>query len=128
MSGGVDLNYVQQLLYIETILKLSGGVVLLLLPLTACSVFGLPKPQTGLWPRLLGTVLIGIAGATYVEGATTVRGLGMAGCLIINMVAVASILTLLTFGAAGSSRRARGVLALLAVALLFLSFLELGQI
>ncbi len=118
----------QQLLYIETILKFSGGLVLLLLPLTACSVFGLPKPQSGLWPRLLGTVLIGIAGATYIEGATGTHGLGMAGCLVINMVAVASILTLLTFGAAGKSRRARGILALLALALLLLSFLELGQI
>lgn len=118
----------QQLLYIETILKLSGGLVLVLVPLTACSVFGLPKPQSGLWPRLLGSVLVGIAGATYIEGATSVDGLGMAGCLIINVVAAATILTLLTFGAAGTSRRARGVLALLAVLLLLLSFLELGQI
>jgi hypothetical protein len=119
---------VQQLLYIETILKLAGGLVLLLLPLTACSVFGLPKPQSGLWPRLLGSVLVGLAGATYIEGATQARGLGMAGCVIINMVAVAVILTLLTLGAAGSSRRGRGILALLSLLLFFLSFLELGQI
>ncbi|MBU1211501.1 MAG: hypothetical protein KJ587_09540 [Alphaproteobacteria bacterium] len=118
----------QQLLYIETILKLSGGLVLLLLPLTACSIFGLPKPQTGLWPRLLGAVLIGIAGATYVEGATTVHGLGMAGCVVINMVAVAVILTLLILGAAGSAHRGRWILALLALGLSGLSFLELGQI
>jgi len=119
---------VQQLLYIETVLKLSGGLVLLLLPLTVCSVFGLPKPQSGLWPRLLGAVLIGIAGATYIEGATTVRGLGMAGCVVINMVAVAVILTLLILGAAGTTQRARWILALLALALSGLSFLELGQI
>ena len=118
----------QQLLYIETILKLSGGLVLLLLPLTACSVLGLPKPQSGLWPRLLGSVLVGLAGATYIEGATSARGLGMAGCVVINMVAVAAILTLLVLGAAGQSRRGRAILALLAAALVVLSFLELGQI
>lgn len=118
----------QQLLYIETILKLSGGLVLLLTPLAACSVFGLPKPQSGLWPRLLGAVLIGMAGATYIEGATTADGLGMAGLVIINMVAFAVILTLLVLGAAGTSRRARAILALLALALLSLSVLELAQI
>lgn len=118
----------QQLLYIETILKLSGGLVLLLAPLSACSVFGLPRPQTGLWPQLLGAVLIGMAGATYVEGATTADGLGMAGLVIINMVAFAAILTLLVLGAAGPSRRARGILTLLALTLLLLSFLELGQV
>lgn len=118
----------QQLLFIETILKLTGGLILLLVPLTACSVFGLPKPQSGLWPRLLGAVLVGLAGATYVEGGTDVDGLGMAGCVVINMVAVAAILTLLTLGAAGNSRRGRGILALLSLALFFLSLLELGQI
>lgn len=118
----------QQLLYIETILKLSGGLVLLIMPLMACSLFGLPKPQSGLWPRLLGAVLVGIAGATYVEGATPTHGIGMAGLVIINMVAFAVIITVLILGAAGTSRRSRGVLALLALALLGLSFLELGQI
>jgi hypothetical protein len=119
---------VQQLLFIETVLKLSGGLVLLLLPLTACGVFGLPKPQTGLWPRLLGAVLIGLAGATYVEGATGQHGLGMAGCCIINVVAALVILTLLALDAAGNTQRGKLILALLAVALLMLCVLELAQL
>ncbi len=118
----------QQLLYLETILKLSGGAVLLLVPLTACRLFGLPKPPSGLWPRLLGSVLVGLAGATYLEGATDVRGLGMAGLAIINFVAVVAILTLLALGAAGTTRRAKSTLALLALVLLVLGLLELAQV
>ncbi len=118
----------QQLLFIETVLKLAGGLVLLLLPLTACSVFGLPKPQSGLWPRLLGAVLVGLAGATYIEGATEAHGLGMAGSGIINAVAATAILAMLALGAAGTSRRGRFILALLALALLFLCLLEIAQL
>lgn len=118
----------QQLLFIETVLKLSGGLVLLLLPLTGCRVFGLPKPQTGLWPRLLGAVLVGFAGATYIEGATGEHGLGMAGCSIINAVAAAVILILLALDAAGNTQRGRLILALLALALLALCLLEIAQL
>lgn len=119
---------VQQLLFIETVLKLSGGVVLLLMPLTACRVLGLPKPASGLWPRLLGSVLIGLSAATYLEGATKLNGLGMAGCAIINLVAAVVIMTLLILGAAGDTQRGRIILAALAVVLLVLSLLELAQI
>lgn len=119
---------VQQLLFIETVLKLSGGVVLLLLPLTACHLLGLPKPQSGIWPRLLGSVLVGLAAATYLEGATTIHALGIAGCAVINIVAVAVIVTLLILGGAGKSRRARLVLGLLAVVLTLLSLLEIAQL
>ena len=118
----------QQLLFIETVLKLSGGLVLLLIPLTACRIFGLPKPQTGLWPRLLGAVLVGLAGATYIEGASGKHGLGMAGACIINAVAAFVILTLLALDAAGNTQRGRLILALLAVALLVLCLLELAQL
>ncbi len=118
----------QQLLFLETVLKLSGAVVLLFLPLTACSVLGLPKPQSGLWPRLLGSVLAGIAGATYIEGSSSEHGLGIAGCAVINIVAVAVILTLLVLGAVGKTRRARWSLGLLAVLLSVLSLLELAQV
>lgn len=118
----------QQLLFVETVLKLTGGVLLLLLPLTLCRIFGLPKPQSGLWPRLLGAVLVGLAGATYVEGATQLNGLGMAGLVIVNMVAVAVILTLLALGGAGATQRSRFTFAGLALILLVLGLLELSQV
>ncbi len=118
----------QQLLYIETVLKLSAGLVLVLLPLMACRVLGLPRPQSGLWPRLLGAVLIGLAGATYIEGSTNLHGLGMAGCAIINLVSVVVVLTLMALGGVGNTRRSKFSMALLALALMVLGILELAQL
>jgi len=108
-------------------LKLSGGLVLLFAPLTAAHVFGLPKPQTGLWPRLLGAVLMGLAGATYLE-AVKHDGLSMAGCVVINLLASAVIISLLALGAAAPSRRGRAVLGLLAVLLAGLALFEIAFI
>ncbi|MEQ8822808.1 MAG: ABC transporter permease [Filomicrobium sp.] len=118
----------QQLLYIETVLKLTGGLVLVFMPLMACRVLGLPRPKSGLWPRLLGAVLLGLAGATYIEGGTELRGLGMAGCAIINLVSVIVILSLIALDGAGVTRRAKASMALLSVTLMVLGILEIAQI
>lgn len=117
----------QQLLFIETVLKLSGGLVLTFAPLTAAHVFGLSKPQSGLWPRLLGAVLIGLAGATYLE-AVKHDGLSMAGCAVINLAASAVIFSLLLLGAGATSWRGRVVLGLLVVLLAGLSLFEIAYI
>ncbi len=61
-------RWLEQLLFLELLLKLSGGLVLLLVPLAACRVLGLPRPDHGIWPRLLGVVLIGIGGSALHRG------------------------------------------------------------
>lgn len=126
-SPAADKGVLQQLLFIETVLKLSGGLVLLLAPLTAAHVFGLSKPQSGFWPRLLGAVLIGLAGATYLE-AVKHDGLSMAGCVVINLTVSAVIIILLLLGAAATSRRGRAALGLLAIMLAGLAFFEIAFI
>ncbi len=79
----------QQLLWIETLLKFSAGLMLVLAPLATIKLLGLPPASTGFWPRLLGALLIGIAGALFLEGSVPgSRGLGLAGCLVINFSAV----------------------------------------
>jgi len=120
---------VEQLLFLELLLKLSGGLILLLVPLTACRVFGLPKPQSGLWPRLLGCVLVGIAGALYVEGAVDgVRGLGLGGLIAINLIAAMSIFGILIINSAGQNQVGRFILAVLAALLVLLSLIELAYL
>ncbi len=119
----------QQLLWVETLLKGSGGLVLLLLPLTAAHLLGLSKPPSGLWPRLLGSVLLGLAAATYIEGATGAsRGLGIAGCAAINLIAAGAILSMLVLGGAASTVRGRAILALLAGLLVLLSLFEIANV
>ncbi|MDX2258165.1 MAG: ABC transporter permease [Hyphomicrobiaceae bacterium] len=116
-----------QLLWFETLLKGAGGAVLLLLPLTAAQVLGLPKPRSGLWPRLLGAVLLGLAAATYMEGAAQgSRGLGLAGAIAINLVAAAVITTLLVLEGAAETVRGRLILAILAGLLVLLALVEIA--
>lgn len=117
----------QQLLWLETLLKAAGGAVLLLAPLVACRILGLPKPQTGLWPRLLGAVLIGVAAASYAEGAGW-HGLGLAGSVLINLIAAGVLFALLVIGSPAPTSRGRLALAILAGLLTLLALVEIALI
>ncbi len=117
----------EQLLAFETILKLVGGVSLLFFPLTVSRVFGLPMAPSGFWPRLLGAVLIGIAGATYLEMVKH-NGLSIAACVIINLVGASTIIGLLIFKGAGNTRRGRATLGILALLLMVLLLVEIAYI
>jgi hypothetical protein len=120
---------VQQLLWIETLLKLAGGLVLVLAPLATIRLLGLPRTETGFWPRLLGFVLIGLAGALFVEGSQPgSRGLGLLGCVIVNFCAVSMLGGLLALEAGPPSARGRAVLWALVVLLVSLSVLEIANL
>lgn len=116
----------QQLLWIETLLKLTGGLVLAIAPMSAVKVFGLPQTGTGFWPRLLGAVLIGLAAAMFLEARVTgSHGLGLAGCAVVNLAGAAMMAALLVVDAGPPSVRGRGLLWLLVIFLLVLSVLEM---
>ena len=118
-----------QLLWIETLLKLVFGLVLATVPLTAARLFGLSRPDSGFWPRLLGGVLIGLAGATFLEGwIKNAHGLGLGGCLIINLAAAAILFALLVLGKATDLRRGRLLLWGIVILLIVLSLLEVAHV
>jgi hypothetical protein len=120
---------VQQLLWIETLLKLTGGLVLAIAPMSAVKVFGLPLTGTSFWPRLLGAVLIGLAAAMFLEARVTgSHGLGLAGCAVVNLAGAAMMAALLVVDAGPPSVRGRGLLWLLVIFLLVLSVLELAAL
>ncbi len=60
----------QQLLWLETLLKFSAGVLLAILPMMTVRLLGLPRPDSGFWPRVCGALLIGIAAALFLEGTS----------------------------------------------------------
>jgi len=48
---------------------------------------GLPRTETGFWPRLLGALLIGLAGATFLEGSSPgSRGLGLQAASLLTFL------------------------------------------
>lgn len=115
----------QQLLWLETLLKLSAGLLLLLLPLSTLRLLGLPRPDTGFWPRLCGALLLGIAAASFIEGAAFGHGLGLAGSILINLVGIALLGAALVFDGGPATLRGRVVVWLTVCALVFLSVLEM---
>lgn len=121
---------VQQLLWIETLLKFSGGLVLALTPLTAIRLLGLPGTDSGFWPRLLGAVLIGLAAAIYIEGrfSGSPRGLGLAGCFLVNVASVTMLISHMVLSKGVQTRRGQSILWLLIAALLLLIVFEIAHV
>ena len=114
----------QQLLWLETLLKLAGGLSLLVAPVTLSRLLGLPLPGASLWPRLLGAVLCGLAAATFIEGTRPNAGsLGLVGCIAINLTAAALLAVVTGLGMGAETRRGRvvlwGLVALLIILVLF---------
>src|SRR5690606_34240878 len=120
---------VQQLLWIETILKLSGGLVLLTMPRVAVKVLGLPAGDSSFWPRLLGAVLIGMAGGFYIEGARAdSKGLALAAAILVSLAAAGTVAAQLVIMRSAPTQRGAAVLWLLVALLFFLSLLEIASI
>jgi hypothetical protein len=120
---------VQQLLWIETLLKLSAGLLLVLAPRSTIGLFGLPRTDSGFWPRLLGAVLIGLAGALFLEGRLPgSHGLGLAGCVVVNLAGASVMASLLVLEAGPQSLRGRAMMWVVVLALLLLSVLEFANL
>ena len=117
-----------QILWFETILKFSAGIALLALPVSLARVFGLPHGNIGFWPRLLGGVLIGLAGAIYVEASQpNIQGLGFTGLVIINISAILLMISLIIMKQIETWRGNAAMWAVCGV-LLLLSMFEIAQI
>ncbi len=117
--------FAQQLLWIETLLKGVGGMVLCVLPLTTARVVGLPVAASGFWPRTLGAILLGLAVSTFIEGSQNgQRGLGLDGLIAINLAGALMVMSLLMARRAATTRRGRFTLWLLCCTLLTLAGLE----
>lgn len=118
---------IQQLLWIEFILKLSVGLSLMLIPRLLARVFGLPPAESPFWPRVLGGVLVGIAAAAFVEVKLKAgSGLGIGGAIAINLATVLIVVSLLILGQVGPARRGRAALWLAAGALMTLALVEIA--
>jgi hypothetical protein len=117
---------VQQLLWLETLIKLSSGLLLALAPLTTLRILGLPRPDIGFWPRIVGILLLGLAAALFLEGTSGGHGLGLAGVVIIDLAGVAMLATLLVLERGPSSSRGRAVVWAVICALVTLSVLEIA--
>jgi hypothetical protein len=117
---------VEQLLWLETLLKGGIGVVLALTPVTLAKALGLPRPSTTFWPRLVGALLFSLGVAAFLTGAGHVEtGLGLGALAVINLVGAAALMAALMTSNAGETRRGRLLIAAMTAFLIVLSSAEM---
>lgn len=118
----------RELLVLEVLLKLAAGLPLLLMPVGVVRLLGLPESGSGFWPRLLGAVLVGIAGACYLEARFPgSKGLALGGAILVNLSAAFAIAIMLAAGRAVATRRGRAGLWLAVALLVGLSLAEIAH-
>jgi len=118
---------IEQLLWIEFVVKLASGALLVLAPRMLARIAGLPPAEQPFWPRLLGGVLIGIAVAALVEVRfKSSIGLGLAGAVSVNVATAATLGSMLILGQGGPSRRGRFALWLASAGLVILALVEIA--
>lgn len=125
-----DMLPVQQLLWIEIILKAAAGLTLVLVPLTAIRIVGMQRPETGFWPRLLGAVVLGIAAGVFMtlQYPDVRGGIGPAGLIPINLFGAGAMIAPLILGTAAPTKRGKAFILANAVVLVTLAFLEIAHI
>jgi hypothetical protein len=102
-------------------------VALLLAPQLAAAALGLPRPGSAFWPRLLGSVLVGVALASALQGIlATGRGLALGGSIALNLATSVFLLATVTLGPRPNTRRGRLSLWLLLALLVLLSLVEIA--
>ena len=120
----------QQLLWFEVVLKAAAGLALVVLPISAIRLVGMQRPETGFWPRLLGAVVLGIAGGVFItlRDPQAVGGIGPAGLIPINLAGAGAMIGHLIMGNAAPTGRGRLFILANALVLLTLAFLEIAHI
>jgi hypothetical protein len=118
---------VQQLLWIETLIKLAAGLTLIIVPRGTARLLGLPPADERFWPRLLGAVLIGIAAGALIEARLgSGRGISLGGCIAINLAGAAMLGGLLIPSRTGLTVRGRWFLWALCGVLVLLALIEIA--
>lgn len=117
----------KQLLWIEVLLKGGCGLALYLLPVRGVGLAGLGTGGNGFWPRILGSVLIGIAGALLLQGYVAGgRTIAPAALVTINLAGAGGLVTAQVLGTGAQTRRGSVLAWSLVIVLSLLSLVEIS--
>lgn len=114
----------EQLLWVNTLIAISAGLLLLVAPKPVAALLGLPRVDQSFYPRLLGITLVAVACALLTEGYGR-AGLGIEGMAAINLVSGVALVLVLLFGGLVIAKRGRWLLRGLALTWLVLGGLGL---
>jgi len=117
------------LLLIDGVVNLILGVLLLLFPIGIIELLGLPPTNTNFYPSILGAVLFGIGIALFLELLgffKQVRGLGLGGAIVINIIGSFVLLCWLIFGNLVMPMKGRVILWIVGAIVLLIGIVELA--
>jgi len=117
----------QQLLTIDGIANIILGLLLLLFPFGLDELLGLPQSSINFYTTILGAVILGIGIALLVERFgfnQNIRGLGIAGAIIINYCGGLTLLVWLLFFPLDITLHGYIILWVVAIVVLFIGVAE----
>jgi len=116
------------LLIIDSIVNEILGVLLLLFPVGIIDLLGLPPTNTNFYPSILGAVLLGIGIALFLEVvgfSRQIRGLGLGGAIVINIIGSFVLVCWLIFGSLVIPLKGRIILWTIGVVVFLIGIAEL---
>ena len=117
----------QHLLTFDGIANVILGLILLLYPFGLHKFLGLPHPISNFYPTILGAVILGIGIALLTERygfVKNIRGLGIAGAIVINYCGGFTLLIWLLFFPLDIPLHGYIILWIVAIVVLFIGFAE----
>jgi hypothetical protein len=118
----------RRLLFIDAIINLALGLLLLLFPTGIGSQLGAPPTNTHFYASILGAVLFGIGIALLVEcygAARNIRGLGLEGAITINFFGAGVLLLWLLLVPFDIPVRGKIILWTIAIGVIVIGMIEL---
>ena len=116
------------LIFLDGVINLLLGIILLLFPWGSGQWLGLPIPSNHFYPTLLGAVIFGIGLALMLEWkgqSENYRGLGLEGAILINFVGGGVLLLWLLFVPLQLPLRGVIILWVVAISVLVVGLIEL---
>jgi len=116
------------LLIVDGIVNVILGVLLLLFPVGIIDLLGLPPTSTNFYASILGAVLLGIGVALFLEVvgyAQGIRGLGLGGAIVINIIGSFVLICWLIFGSLAIPLKGRIILWTIGVGVFLIGIAEL---
>ena len=124
----MKLHRRSQWLCIDSLINLLLGAFLVAFPRDLVSFLGIPQPESGFYPGILGAVLFGIGVALWMEKGTDGAGgggLGLGGAVVINLCAALMLAAWLLFGGLFLPARGSGLLWGIVAVLIAVSLAEI---
>ena len=116
------------LLFIDCIVNILLGLLLLLFPFGIIGLLGLPETNTNFYPSILGAVILGIGLALLFELVgykKHFRGLGLGGAILINILGSLVLLFWLAFGSLSIPIKGQVILWAVGLIVLLIGIAEL---